>query len=392
MAPGNPLLVEFSLSPCGPFDSFMARVGLMRTDAPRLVVRAALAGLLTWVPLLLLSLLTTRAGEPPAITFFNDVATHVRFLLVAPLLVLAEGAIGARTRIVAAHFLESGLVGPAEGQRFVAACRQTKKLLSSLVVELCLVALAIVSAVLAVQRVTSDGSIVWYEQAGAGGEQLTAAGWWYACASPLVGFLFLRWGWRYLVWCLFLARMARLNLQVATSHPDRTGGLGFINIGHTAFAKVAMAASAIVCSVAANDILYLQVPLTTFRTALIIIVVVSVLGGVAPLLVFARPLAAAQRRAVLEYGRLSVRYIQEFERTGLGGAGPPDDALLGSGDIQSLADLGGGYERLNNMRSVPIEKRTVISFAVAAALPMVPLALIVMPVRDLVKLLVKSML
>jgi hypothetical protein len=386
------LEAQFSLSPCGPFDGLLARLGLMRAGAPRLLVRAGLAALITWVPLLLLSLLTARRGEPPAITFFNDVATHVRFLIVGPLLVLAEGAIGTRTRMVAAHFLESGLVGEADGERFLAAGRRTRRLLNSKVAELILLGLAIVAAVLAVRYVTSDGSVFWYEQAGTGGEQLTAAGWWYASASPIVGFLFLRWGWRYLVWCLFLARMARLDLHVATSHPDRTGGLGFVNIGHTAFAKVAMAASCIVCSVAANDILYQGVQLTTLRTALIIIIVVSVLVGIAPLLVFARPLAAAQRRALLDYSRLSVRYIQGFERKWLGGNRTPDEDLLGSGDIQSLADLGGGYERLNNMRIAPIEKRTFVSFAVMAALPMVPLALMVMPIRDLVKLLMKSVL
>jgi len=70
--------------------------------------------------------------------------------------------------------------------------------------------------------------------------------------------------------------------------------------------------------------------------------------------------------------------------------GAESSELLGSGDFQSLADLGGAYERLDSMRSTPLDKRTAIAFAASAALPMLPLVLTVMPLKEIVKVLMKA--
>ena len=73
-----------------------------------------------------------------------------------------------------------------------------------------------------------------------------------------------------------------------------------------------------------------------------------------------------------------------------GGAGP--DEILGSGDIQSLADLGGGFERLISLKPTPLDRSTVIAFALSAALPLLPLILTVMPLKEIVKTLVRAVL
>lgn len=39
----------------------------------------------------------------------------------------------------------------------------------------------------------------------------------------------LRWLWRFVVWGLLLRDLARLDLQLAVTHPDRVGGPGFIS-------------------------------------------------------------------------------------------------------------------------------------------------------------------
>jgi hypothetical protein len=70
----------------------------------------------------------------------------------------------------------------------------------------------------------------------------------------------------------------------------------------------------------------------------------------------------------------------------------PDESMLGSGDIQSLAAIGGSFERVDGMRTVPFDRKTVVVFAAAAAAPMLPLLLTVMPFKEMVKLLVKAML
>ena len=62
-----------------------------------------------------------------------------------------------------------------------------------------------------------------------------------------------------------------------------------------------------------------------------------------------------------------------------------------AGDVQGLADIGGSFERVYAMRLMPISLRTTLTFALAAALPMFPLVLAVMPLKDLLKILMQAM-
>jgi hypothetical protein len=383
--------VEFSLTPCGLVDAIQARLGLMRLGSPRIKRRAFLAAAVAWLPLLVVALVRPRGGEVE-ITFFRDVALHVRLLLVVPLLILVERGIGLRTKMVANEFVASGLVGDADLPRLRSAVNTTSKLLNSAWVDAVIAACAYLFVWTAKRSLTADGTVFWYEQAATGGERLTLAGWWYVfVASPIVGFLFVRWTWRYLVWSWFLNRVARLDLRIAGSHPDRAGGLGFVNIGQTAFASVIFAESCVVAAAAANRILYDGVSWMTYRPLMIGFVVVSVVIGLLPFLAFMKVLIIAKWTGLVQYGRFSNRYVQSFERKWMSRT-TPDESMLGSGDIQSLADIGGSFERVDGMRTVPFDRKTVVVFAAAAAAPMLPLLLTVMPFKEMVKLLVKAML
>ena len=63
-----------------------------------------------------------------------------------------------------------------------------------------------------------------------------------------------------------------------------------------------------------------------------------------PLLVFAPQLAQAKRTGLREYGTLAERYVREFDAKWLRGGAPAGEPLVGSADIQSLADLGNSFE------------------------------------------------
>ena len=60
---------------------------------------------------------------------------------------------------------------------------------------------------------------------------------------------------------------------------------------------------------------------------------------------------------------------------------------MGSGDIQSLADLGNSYEVVRTMRIAPITKEAIFRLAAATLAPMVPLLLTMMPLEELLKML-----
>ena len=66
-----------------------------------------------------------------------------------------------------------------------------------------------------------------------------------------------------------------------------------------------------------------------------------------------------------------------------------EEPLLGTGDIQSLADLGNSYECIDRMRVVPIELRDLGAMVFPGAIPAILLAATVMPVSEIVKRLLR---
>lgn len=356
-----------------------------------MTLRALAAALITWLPLAVIMLVAPGSGEGATSGFFHDIATHVRLLLVMPLLILAEIGIGARTRMVADDFQQSGLIPDADQPRFASIIRTAQKRLNSGLAELLIALLAYVFVGCLILGLTRDGTLSWFEEMGPDGEQLTAGGWWYAAVVPLVAFQFFRWGWRYLVWSWFLHRVAQLDLQIVTTHPDRVGGLSFVNAGHSAFSSVTLAASCIVAAAVGTRILNDGVHLQQYPS------VFDQLRGApggdrpGPLATFSPRLVRAKRRGLIQYGHLATVYIRMFEDKWLGRAAPKDESLLGSGDIQSLADLGGSFERLDDMRTTPFDKKTALTFAMAAIGPMLPLLLTVIPLSEILQLLLKTL-
>ncbi len=82
---------EFSLIKGGYSYRLMLRLGLIRADAPLYGKRIAAIIILTWLPLLILSLLTGVAfGNKVDVPFLMDFVTHIRFLVSIPLLIVAE--------------------------------------------------------------------------------------------------------------------------------------------------------------------------------------------------------------------------------------------------------------------------------------------------------------
>ena len=104
-----------------------------------------------------------------------------------------------------------------------------------------------------------------------------------------------------------------------------------------------------------------------------------------PLLLFSGQLAEAKRTGRREYGTLAERYTREFDAKWLRGGAPAGEPLIGSADIQSLADLGNSYEVVRGMRMAPVTRELVVQVAAATLLPVAPLLLTMMPLEELLK-------
>ena len=77
--------------------------------------------------------------------------------------------------------------------------------------------------------------------------------------------------------------------------------------------------------------------------------------------------------------------MREFDAKWLRGGASSDEPLVGSGDIQSLADLANSFEVVRTMQIAPITKDAILRLIALTLAPIVPLALTMMPLEELLK-------
>jgi hypothetical protein len=377
---------DFSLILGGPLYQLMRRTRLSG-DALELVTRRVIVlVLITWLPLLVLSMVEGHAwGQSVKLPFLMDVDVQARFLLALPLLILAELIVHQRMRPVVGAFLKRDLVPDEARAKFDAAITSAIHLRNSVLAEVLLIALVYGVGVLVVWR--GRGAIdvsTWYGRAAAGKLQPTLAGWWFGCVSlPIIQFILLRWYFRLFIWTRFLWQVSRINLNLVPTHPDRAGGLGFLSVVTHAFAPLLAAQGFLLAGVMANKIFYANAKLTDFKMELAAWVTGILFFVLVPLLVFIPRLARTKREGLAEYGALAQRYVREFDEKWLHGGAPADEQLVGSGDIQSLADLGNSFEIVKGMKVVPFGKDTLLRLAVISLAPVAPLLLTMMPLGEL---------
>lgn len=201
---------------------------------------------------------------------------------------------------------------------------------------------------------------------------------------PIYRFLLLRWLWRYVLWARFLWRLSRLGLRLEPIHPDGVGSLGFLVKGQAFFAPVVFAFSCAFAGGIAGRILHVGESFRAYWTVSIAFMVLNAALVLCPLFVFIPRLASAKRRELQAYGALASRYALDFERKWLQGR-PPQEELLGTGDIQSLADLDTSFKNIQAMRVVPMDLALVKILVLAAFLPLLPLLLTELPLADILK-------
>jgi hypothetical protein len=382
---------DFSLVLGGPLFQLLRRSHLSGDALELMRRRLIIIPLLAWLPLLVLSALEGRAlGGNVAVPFLLDVDVHVRFLVALPLLIVAELVVHQRMRFVVKQFLERNLIPKSALTRFEAAIAAALRLRNSVLAEVLLIAFVYVVGILILWRqYMALDTATWYAAPTVAGLQLSLTGVWYGYVSvPFFQFLLIRWYFRLLIWARFLWQVSRLDLSLVPTHPDRVGGLGFLTNTVYAFMPLAVAHGALLAGMIANRIFYLGAALPDFK-AEIAVLVVFLLGVVfGPLLVFAPRLAQTKRTGNREYGALAERYVREFDAKWLRGGAPADEALVGSGDIQSLADLGNSFEVVQTMRLAPVTNQAILQLVVAILVPLLPLALTMMSLEDLLKRLI----
>jgi hypothetical protein len=197
-------------------------------------------------------------------------------------------------------------------------------------------------------------------------------------------FVLLRWYYRLVVWYQFLWRVSRLELDLNPLHPDRSGGLGFLALSVPALGLGFLAQTTALAGKIGGRILHDGASLDSFASEMWLTPVLFTALSVLPLSFFLLDLLRMRLKGSVDYGGLATRYVDAFRRKWLLDPTAHEKGLVGSSDIQSLADLANSYQIVTSVRLIPISLSVVLFHTVGLAAPFIPLWLTRIPFDQLI--------
>lgn len=351
--------------------------------------RAVFFALLTWLPIAAWSFLAGRfvtadSGEP----LLQHFGVHVRCLLAIPLLILAEASLHKSAQHIVAQFRSSGAVGPELRDRFDATIAGIRRVRDASLPWIFVFGAAIAWSVVD-QPAARDDSMSWAVEADC---RLGFGGLWFAyLVRPVFLALLLGWLWRMLLVAWWFWKVGKLGLALVPSHPDRTGGVAFVEKVPGAFALVTFATTAVITSHWAHEIEFHAATLQAFKLPGAMFVILWTLLALLPLLALAPALVAARARAIPAYAALVGEQGRLVYRRWIQCETVPDTPILDAPEIGSVADANAMYDAVKKMRGVPIGKGAVMKVLVPIALPMILVAALQVPLKELLLKLAKSL-
>jgi hypothetical protein len=81
--------------------------------------------------------------------------------------------------------------------------------------------------------------------------------------------------------------------------------------------------------------------------------------------------------------------VRDFDGKWIRGVVPEREPLLGTADIQSLADLSNSFSIIREMKVAVIDKKLLLGLAIPTILPVIPLLILATPTDQLVRAVLK---
>lgn len=389
--PNVPSLTDhFSLVTGGPFYRTLRRIGLF--DPHDEVRRGVVWLAVTWLPLLGLSIASGTAwGSKVKIPLLYDFSIYGRFLVALPLLIAAEAFIDPFARRVVLAFNSSGIITQTDLPAYHRAVEKIVRWRDSGWVELILLLLAGMPFFLlaADYEWVSNGVSAWHGSTSVG---ISLAGWWFTfVSSPLLRFLMLRWLWKYILWCVLLRRVSKLNLYLLPTHPDRAGGLGFLIFAQQQFGILAAALGAVLAGQFANEIAYFGEKIGALKAPMTAFIIISVFLILLPLTLFSLKLFEVRRDGLVRYSLVARGITSAFDIKYARKSGNPPESMMGTQDPSSLIDYISTYDAIRQTQVIPINKRAILYIATFAAAPFAPVWFFATPVDRVIAEILKRL-
>ena len=319
---------------------------------------------LTWIPVAVLALCSGLYGGGLTTTnFFADFAAHAQFLIAMPLFMLAEPIVEASTRTADRQFVDCGII-PADDMRKLhhlhALMRRLR--LSWWPDAVCLITGYALSLAILVPEFSASPLPTWHVKDYMHWRTLTAAGGWeFLIALPLLNYTWLRFAWKIVMWTIYLERVSRMRLELHPTHPDLTGGIGFISETQGRFAVFILAYG--ISNIAATvgyEIAILHYDLSAMPVwgPLLGFTIIAPLLFTLPLLMFTTQLYRSKRYALALYRERVTEHSRIVEKRWLQRQRNPESATEEVRELAELTALGTMFTRIETMRVVPFDLRS----------------------------------
>jgi hypothetical protein len=388
----NTFSESFRLSTGGLFYSLLIRLRIQQPDQYSIRRRILVLTTLCWLPLILLAtyegnLINHNLDAP----FIYDLKPYVRFLLIVPLLIVADALIDPLIASNLQSIGSSGLIGDQYKDKYIEVVQKFRlrkdSYLADIVILLIMIAV-IISFIINLTDPDAETAFTHWSIARENNEpQITYAGWWLALiSSPILQILLFRWLWRFYLWTEFLFRVSRIKLRLQPTHPDMAGGLGILKNGESSFTLIFVAFGALLSVSLAEEIMYDDMTLLQTQPILAVYIAISILVMTLPLVFFTGQLIKAKRWGRVVYGGLGYRLSQAFDQKW----GNPQDKtggeeLLKTADASAVCDYSDVYEVVREMRYLPIRVKDLVAQAFILAVPFMPLVFTEIPISEVVK-------
>jgi hypothetical protein len=372
------------------------RLGLGPRKVLHLLGRIGVVFAITWPPIAIIAvcegLYSARIEET---NFFADFAAYAQMFIGLPLFIVGEAIVGRATREAGDQFANSSIIrNPRHLHALERLHHRVAQLRDSWKGEVVGIALAyLVSAATIGSELMYHDKPTWHAEENG---HLTWAGWWtFAITLPLLNYWWLRHIGRILLWCRYLYDVSRLRLDLIATHPDRTGGIGFISEvqGHWAWIIFAYGVTNIAAPVG-YELVVLKFDWTvpSVWSPVLYFVLAAPALFTTPLFFFTRQLAITKLGARKRYRKLIMEHARVIEAHVLPQPKRKAPPALAATDVSLMAQMSQLFDRIEHMRVVPFDFRSMaqlVSATLGSVASVLPFLHLEGPAQKVLQMIVK---
>lgn len=345
---------------------------------------------LTWLPLVVLNAIDGTLYGGFGMPFLEDIAMQVRILLGISLLILIKPMVFQRVPRVL-EYISEVLVAQDEVTRFKSAVlgkakKNMDSLVSEIVILLFVIGFAISPASLMTLLISKQEFGSWILTQRDGKNELSMAGSFAQYVSkPVFQFLVLRWLWRYIVWIVLLFRLSRMKLNLNSTHPDGSGGISIIYIGHRNFILFFMVCGVVISAMMVSMFVEDKSLFEATKIEIAGYIVFSILLLCFPFLFFMKKLVDLKYDGQFELSQTGVDLSRRFEDEWSRSVRKDKRIIEYSVDPSMHYDYSSIFKLVQGFRFMAIRVGDITAMIIMLFIPFLPIYFIRYPVAELVE-------